>query len=78
MPTYVLQKELDGEVNRFEVTCSYEEMKQMCEEYGVKHIIQAPSMITDYKSTNTRAGTEWQDLLKDIKKKSGRGNTIKV
>lgn len=78
MPTYKLQKELNGEVNQFEVNCSYEEMKLLCEEYGVKLIIQAPSLISDHKSTNTRAGTEWQDLLKDIKKKSGRGNTIKV
>lgn len=78
MPTYILQKEKDGEINRIEVQCSYEEMKKMCEEFDLKHIIQAPSMITDHKSVMTRAGSEWQDKLKDIKKKSGRGNTIKV
>lgn len=74
MPTYTLEK--DGEYN--EVFCSYDEMKAMCEEYGYRNIIQAPSMVSDSKSVMTRAGSEWQDHLKNIKKQSGRGNTIKV
>ena len=74
MPTYVLEK--NGE--KHEVLCSYEEMKAMCEEYGYRHIIGAPSMVTDVKGTLTRAGSEWQDHLKRIKKNSGRGNTINV
>lgn len=74
MPTYVLEK--DGEEH--EVLCTYEEMKAMCEEYGYRHLIKAPSMITDHKSVMTRAGSEWQDHLKNIKKNSGRGNTINV
>lgn len=35
-------------------------------------------MISDSKSTMTRAGKEWQDHLKGIQKNSGKGNTIKV
>jgi hypothetical protein len=35
-------------------------------------------MISDSKSPMTRAGREWQDHLKRIKKGSGRDNNIKV
>jgi hypothetical protein len=74
MPTYVLEK--DGEEH--EVLCSFEEMKLLCNEHGYRHLIKAPSMVSDTKSTMTRAGSEWQEHLKNIKSKSGRGNTIKV
>jgi hypothetical protein len=74
MPTYVLEKNNE----EVEVLCSYEEMKTLCKEHGYRHLIKAPSMVTDVKSTHTRAGGEWQDLLKSMKKNSGRGNTIKV
>jgi hypothetical protein len=40
--------------------------------------LQPLNPISDTKSTLTRAGGDWQDHLKNIKKGSGRGNTIKV
>ena len=38
----------------------------------------APGLISDSKSAMRRAGSEWQDRLKQIKKGSGRNNNIKV
>ena len=38
----------------------------------------APGLVSDSKSTLTRAGSEWRDVLKSIKKASGRNNTIKT
>jgi hypothetical protein len=35
-------------------------------------------MVSAVKGTLAQAGNEWKDLLGNIKKKSGRGNTIKV
>jgi hypothetical protein len=35
-------------------------------------------MVSDSKSAMRRAGSEWQDRLKQIKKGSGRNNNIKV
>jgi hypothetical protein len=81
MPTYIVRKDDDvptEEANSWEIICSYTELQQMCNEYGLKQIIGAPSTVTDTKGTLTRAGGEWQDMLKKIKKQSGRGNTIKV
>jgi len=54
MPTYLLE---DSSAERFEIQATYEDMKQMCTEYNLKHIIQAPSMVTDVKGTHTRAGS---------------------
>jgi hypothetical protein len=77
MPTYVLKNEETGD--EFEQTCSYDTLQKMLEaEPNLKHLLKAPNMITDHKSVLTRAGSEWQDHLKNIKKNSGRGNTIKV
>jgi hypothetical protein len=81
MPTYIVRKDDDTpveEAETWEVICSYKELQEMCVEYGLKQILQAPSMVTDTKSVMTRAGSEWQDVLKTVKKNSGRGNTIKV
>ena len=77
MPTYVLKNEETGD--EFEQICSYETLQKILEaEPNLKHIIKSPSMVTDTKSMMTRAGSEWEGHLKNIKKQSGRGNTIKV
>lgn len=77
MPTYLLRNNETGD--EFEQICSYETLQKILEaEPNLRQIIQAPGMVTDTKGTLTRAGSEWQDHLKNIKKNSGRGNTIKV
>ena len=43
----------------------------MCAEYGIKQVMQAPSMISDHKSTLTRAGSEWNNMLTKMKKNAG-------
>ena len=37
----------------------------------------APALVSDSKDIHTRAGTEFNNRLKQIKKGSGRSNTIK-
>lgn len=77
MPTYVLKNTETEE--EFEEICSYITLQKMLEENpNLIHIIKAPGMVTDTKSVMTRAGSEWENHLKNIKAKSGRGNTIKV
>jgi len=77
MPTYVLRNIETGD--EFEQICSYETLQKILEaEPNLTHIIGTPSMVTDTKSVMTRAGSEWENHLKNIKAKSGRGNTIKV
>lgn len=38
----------------------------------------APALVSDSKTAMRRAGTEWNDVLKKIKKGSARSNTIKT
>jgi hypothetical protein len=44
----------------------------------VRHYSTAPSLTSDSISPLTRAGKEWENHLSNIKKNSGRDNTIKV
>ena len=41
-------------------------------------IAHAPNSISHSKSVLRQAGGEWQDVLQNIKKKSGKGNNIHV
>ena len=76
MPTYVLRNNKTGEV--WEVNCSYSDLEDYLAHKDIQQIIKAPSMVTDTKSVMTRAGSDWQDHLKRIKKSAGRKSTIKV
>lgn len=40
--------------------------------------ISGTSLVTDHMTLTRRAGSEWQDVLKGIKKASGKDNTIKT
>ena len=74
MPTYLVRKDDDTpleEAEVWEVICSYSELQDMCVEYKIKQVIQAPSMVTDHKSPLTRAGSEWQNMLTKMKKNAG-------
>ena len=77
MPTYVFKNTKTEEVE--EHLLKIAELDQFKEDNPHLQIqLQGMNMVTDTKSTLTRAGGEWQDLLKTVKKQSGRGNTIKV
>ena len=77
MPTYNLKRISTQEYS--EIQCSYDELQMVLDaDEDLIQVLKAPSLVTDTKSTLTRAGQGWQDLLKTIKKGSGRGNTIKV
>lgn len=77
MPTYNLKRISTQEYS--EIQCSYNELQMVLDaDDDLIQVLGAPSLVSDTKSTLTRAGQGWQDLLKTIKKNSGRRNTIKV
>jgi hypothetical protein len=57
-----------------------EPLKQPCKDCGgeLYRTLETAGMVSDSKSAMRRAGSEWQDRLKQIKKGSGRNNNIKV
>ena len=77
MPTYTLKNKETEEY--FEVFCNYDDLQNILkEDETLSHVIQAPNMVTMVGSTLGKTSEGWRDLLKSIKKGSGKGNTIKV
>jgi len=77
MPTYVFRNIETEEIEEHYMKIS--ELDQFKDENPqLKIQLQGMNMISDHKSTLTRAGGEWQDFMKQMKKGSGRGNTIKT
>lgn len=78
MPTYAFKDSATGE--EFEIVMRISELDAYKEANPThkQQITGFPSMISMHGSTLSKAGHEWQDHLKRIKKSSGRNNTIKV
>lgn len=78
MPTYTVRKK-DGEGEEWDVMCSYEEFKQILEEYDLEHVYKPIAFVAGTRSHPTsKTDDGWKDHLREIKKKSGRGNTINI
>lgn len=76
MPTYRVKdlKTLD----EWDVLCSYNDLQDMLDRIPeLVRVIEAPAIVSTTTSTLRKAGGEWSNLLGEIKKGSGRGNTIK-
>jgi hypothetical protein len=77
MPTYDLRNTETGEEK--EVICSYDSMKEMTEsgEWEQFHKSTA-KIVTGVGGTLKQTSEGWKDILRQTKRYSGRGNTIKV
>jgi hypothetical protein len=75
MPTYDIQIVETGEEQ--EVFVSYPTLKEKVDsgEWIQKHKATA-SIVSDAGSTLSKTSGDWKDLVKKIKKGSGRGNSI--
>lgn len=77
MPTYVFKNNETDELEEHHMKIAeLNEFKEKNPHLTVQ--VGTPSMVTGVKSTLRMAGSEWRDHLGEIKKNSGRGNTIKV
>ena len=76
MPTYDIQNKKTGEVK--EIFCSYSDKEKALKQEGKdwEYLIGAPGISHDTINTIKRAGSGWNDVLKGIKKASGKNNTI--
>ena len=78
MPTYSFENEKSGEQK--EVLITYEEKQKFLKDNpDWKYVIAAPGL--SYQgavSPIKKAGTEWNDVLKNIKKNSAKDNTIAI
>lgn len=77
MPTYTLKDLKSGA--EFDVHMSYEELQRVLDEDpNLKHVLAAPAAVRANGSSLKKAGSGWGDVLKEVKKNSGRNNTINV
>ena len=76
MPTYDIQNKKTGEVK--EIFCSYNDREKELKKHGKdwEYIVGAPRISHDTIHPIKRAGSGWNDVLKGIKKASGKDNTI--
>lgn len=75
MPTYVLENEKTGEI--IETLISISEMERMKKE-GWKTVPHSPRIVSESGDMFSKIPDSYNDHLKQIKKGSGRSNTIKT
>lgn len=75
MPTYTMKNKQTGEIKEMILSLSERESLLQSDEW--EQMLSTPKMVSGVTGTLRQAGDGWKDLLGEIKKGSGRGNTIK-
>lgn len=78
MPTYDIRNKKTNEVK--EIFCSYDDKQKALEKEGPdwEYLVSSPRISSDTIDPIKRAGSGWNDILKGIKKASGKDNTIET
>jgi len=74
MPEYTLK---NSEGVQWKVNCKWTDLQKILEDPDVKQVLTTPKIISG-RSGGMKVPDGFTDLKKQIKKHSGRGNTIKV
>ena len=75
MPTYTLRNKKTEET--WQVLCTYEEMKERLND-EVELVPVFPNIVSGVGNLHSKVPDGFRDKLGQIKKTSGRGNTIKL
>lgn len=76
MPTYTMKNVKTGEVK--EMILSLSERAALLETGEYTQELATPNFVSMTGGTLSKTSGDWRDLLKTIKKGSGRNNTINV
>jgi hypothetical protein len=77
MPVYTVKNLSNDEYA--EVNMPYDEFKKLLEDNEhLKQVFKMPATVSSSMAAHRRAGSGWQDVLKNIKKNSGKNNSINV
>jgi predicted secreted protein len=77
MPRYTIIDISDD--TEYEIQCSWDELQIVLNENpNLKQGLSTPNFVTQTGNTISKTSTDWRDLLKKVKKGSGRGNTINI
>lgn len=77
MPRYTI---IDTkEQQEWEIQCTWDELQTILNDNPeFKQGLSTPSFVTQTGNTISRTSGDWRDLLKKVKKGSGKGNSINV
>ena len=80
MPKYTLKKYVEAKRDYvvWDIECTPEEMKDICDEYNAERVFKFPGIVSGQGSLLSKTDNGWKDNLNRIKKNSGKGNTIKI
>tara|TARA_R110000868_G_scaffold105345_2_gene289669 strand:+ start:1340 stop:1573 length:234 start_codon:yes stop_codon:yes gene_type:complete len=77
MPTYTIKDTKENQ--EWEIICSWNELQEMLyKNSNLKQGLQTPVSVSMTGSTVSRTSGDWRDLLKKVKKESGKGNSINI
>lgn len=76
MPTYTLRRISTGE--EWDVNCSFHDLAPMLEDEDIIKVLSTPKIVTGVGSLHSKVPDGFRDKLNQIKKGSGRDNTIKT
>lgn len=77
MPTYTLSRKSTGE--QWDEFCSYDELNKILEQdEDIVRQLSTPLIVSGVGGVLSKTDDGWKDKLKEIKKTSGKDNTIKV
>jgi hypothetical protein len=77
MPKYTIVDTRDN--TELEIQCSWDELQIVLSENSyLKQGLSTPNFVTQTGNTISKTSTDWRDLLKKVKKGSGKGNSINV
>ena len=77
MPTYTLRD--IKTLQEWDIVCSYEELQTTLDELpDVIRVLSTPKIVTGVGSLHSKVPDGFKDKLNQIKKGSGRDNTIKT
>lgn len=76
MPVYTLRRKSTQE--EWDVNVKFDDLAQLLEDDDIEKVLVPVKFASNTTTNLRRAGGEWNDLLKGIKKASGKNNTIKT
>ena len=62
----------------YDIECKSEELDAYLKKHNCIKVLKFPGIVSHQGSLLSKTDNGWKDVLKSVKKASGKGNTIKV
>lgn len=75
MPAYTIENKESGE--EYDVVCTWDQLQEiLAKDSNLKQKVCAPRIVSHTGMMLSKTSSDWRDVLKKIKKGSGKNNTI--